>query len=327
MKLVGILAATVASCAAAHVQPVEPADVVFVLSRSDDGFSIAPESLAPGETLTFVVGPGSDVVSVILPPAPGRSSSLESPGNPGLRIVRRDGDTLSLDVRGPDGSATGHGWSNTIDALRSSDIRVSVTDSERAKAFLIEDYARVSVSPGPVFNPFARVGMPTGADVVVETDTSERGAPPTVTGEAAFRVEKFPIVDLVIDGEVVGPAVVDTGAVTTTVSDSVLPEGADGEDWVRFDMMVSESDSVSMERQIVRHVRVVQQADPSGSRRPVVAMRVRLGEIQDTFEFTLADRSHLENELILGRNFLADVTLVDVGKQFIQPRYSPADAQ
>ena len=65
---------------------------------------------------------------------------------------------------------------------------------------------------------------------------------------------------------------------------------------------------------------MVQQADPSGSRRPVVEMRVQLGEIQDTFEFTLADRSHLENEIILGRNFLADVTLVDVGQQFIQPR-------
>jgi hypothetical protein len=73
---------------------------------------------------------------------------------------------------------------------------------------------------------------------------------------------------------------------------------------------------------VVRHARVIQQADPKGSRRPVVEMRVRLGELQDTFEFTLADRSHLENEMILGRNFLADVTLVDVGRRFIQPRQS-----
>ena len=121
---------------------------------------------------------------------------------------------------------------------------------------------------------------------------------------------------------------IDTGATSSSLhAENLVPFERDGEDWVRFDMMVSESDSVSMERQIERHVRVVQQADPGGSRRPVVAMRVRLGEIQDTFEFTLADRSHLENELILGRNFLADVTLVDVGRQFIQPRYSPADAQ
>jgi hypothetical protein len=121
---------------------------------------------------------------------------------------------------------------------------------------------------------------------------------------------------------------IDTGATSSSLhAENLVPFERDGEDWIRFDMMVSESDSVSIERQVLRHVRVVQQADPSGSRRPVVAMRVRLGEIQDTFEFTLANRSHLENELILGRNFLADVTLVDVGQQFIQPRYSPADAQ
>lgn len=121
---------------------------------------------------------------------------------------------------------------------------------------------------------------------------------------------------------------IDTGATSSSVhAENLVPFERDGEDWVRFDMMVNEKDSVSVERQIIRHVRVVQQADPGGSRRPVVAMRVRLGDIQDTFEFTLADRSHLENELILGRNFLADVTLVDVGQQFIQPQYSPPEAQ
>jgi len=119
---------------------------------------------------------------------------------------------------------------------------------------------------------------------------------------------------------------IDTGATSSSMhAENLVPFERDGEDWVRFDMMVNEKDSVSVERKIIRHVRVVQQADPSGSRRPVVAMRVRLGDIQDTFEFTLADRSHLENELILGRSFLADVTLVDVGQQFIQPRYSPPE--
>jgi hypothetical protein len=119
---------------------------------------------------------------------------------------------------------------------------------------------------------------------------------------------------------------IDTGATSSSLhAENIVPFERDGEDWVRFDMMVNDRDSVPVERKVIRRVRVVQQADPGGSRRPVVEMRVRLGEIQDTFEFTLADRSHLENELILGRNFLADVTLVDVGQQFIQPRYSSPD--
>ena len=43
-----------------------------------------------------------------------------------------------------------------------------------------------------------------------------------------------------------------------------------------------------------------------------------LGDVEDVFEFTLADRSHLDYEMLLGRNFLTDVALVDVSRKFIQ---------
>ena len=117
---------------------------------------------------------------------------------------------------------------------------------------------------------------------------------------------------------------IDTGATSSSLhAEQLVRFERDGEDWVRFQMMLGDEQSVTLEKQIIRNARVIQQADPKGSRRPVVEMRVVLGDVQDTFEFTLADRSHLENEMILGRNFLADVTLVDVGKQFIQPRHTP----
>ena len=119
---------------------------------------------------------------------------------------------------------------------------------------------------------------------------------------------------------------IDTGATSSSLNaDNLVQFERDGEDWVRFDLNVNESDPLTLERPIIRQVRVIQQADPTGSRRPVVTMRVRLGDVQDTFEFTLADRSHLQNDMILGRNFLTDVTLVDVGKQFIQPRFRPTE--
>ena len=117
----------------------------------------------------------------------------------------------------------------------------------------------------------------------------------------------------------------DTGATSSSLhAENLVTFERDGEDWVRFDMRAESGDPVSVEQPIIRHVRVIQQADPRGSRRPVVAMRVHLGDIQDTYEFTLADRSHLENPMILGRNFLTDVALVDVGRQFIQPRRDPS---
>ena len=78
-------------------------------------------------------------------------------------------------------------------------------------------------------------------------------------------------------------------------------------------------DTTTVEREVVRYVRVFQQADKEGSRRPVVEMRIRVGNVQAEFEFTLADRSHLEHSMILGRNFLTDLAVVDVGRQFLQP--------
>lgn len=121
---------------------------------------------------------------------------------------------------------------------------------------------------------------------------------------------------------------IDTGATSSSVhAENLVPFERDGDDWVRFDLPLDDKQSVTLERPIIRHARVIQQADPEGSRRPVVEMRVRLGDIQETFEFTLADRGHLENEWILGRNFLADVILVDVSRRFVQPRYSPPESQ
>jgi hypothetical protein len=117
---------------------------------------------------------------------------------------------------------------------------------------------------------------------------------------------------------------IDTGAQSSSVHAANLQEfERDGDAWVRFDL-VGNNVSHTLERQVLRHVRVVQQADSQGSRRPVVAIRIALGDVIDTFEFTLADRAHLEHQMIIGRNFLTDIALVDVSQEFIQP--APAQA-
>ena len=118
---------------------------------------------------------------------------------------------------------------------------------------------------------------------------------------------------------------VDTGATSNSLHAEELVEyERDGDDWVRFYVVPLEGDErIEIERKVLRYVRVFQQADPEGSRRPVISMRLRLGDVQDTFEFTLADRSHLNYQILLGRNFLTDVALVDVGRQFVQPPYKP----
>lgn len=117
----------------------------------------------------------------------------------------------------------------------------------------------------------------------------------------------------------------DTGASSSSLHAANITEfERDGEDWVRFEVR-SEEASVEIERPVQKFVRVYQQADKSGSRRPVVEMRIHIGDVHGTYEFTLADRSHLEHDMILGRSFLTDMALVDVSRQFVQPAHSPSN--
>lgn len=122
---------------------------------------------------------------------------------------------------------------------------------------------------------------------------------------------------------------VDSGAESSSLHAQDLVEfERDGNDWVRFVFRSEHKDDkpVVVEKKVVRHVRVVQQSNPEGDRRPVVEMRVILGDIQGSFEFTLADRGHLDQGVLLGRNFLTDVAVVDVGRSFVQKAYEPSKA-
>jgi len=117
---------------------------------------------------------------------------------------------------------------------------------------------------------------------------------------------------------------IDTGASSSSLhGDNITRFERDGDDWVRFDIG-SGDEITTLERPVKKFVRVYQQADRGGSRRPVVELRLYLGNVKDTFEFTLADRSHLQHGVILGRNFLTDIALVDVGRKFVQPDFTPA---
>jgi len=118
-------------------------------------------------------------------------------------------------------------------------------------------------------------------------------------------------------------AEVDTGASLSSIrTETLVPFERDGEDWVRFDLVI-DKETTTLERQVKRHMRIGRQKDTENNRRPVIELRVRLGDIQDTFEFALV-RSSDDRQLVLGRNFLKDIALVDVSRRYIQPPYRPA---
>lgn len=121
---------------------------------------------------------------------------------------------------------------------------------------------------------------------------------------------------------------VDSGAATSSLSaQNVEYFERNSKRWVRFELQHDdEVDAISVEARVVRHVLIRQASSPEPERRPVVSLTVNMGQdLRYDTEFTLTDRSQMTYPILLGREFLRDVILIDVGRQFIHPKYVPQD--
>ncbi|NMP17217.1 RimK/LysX family protein [Thalassotalea sp. Y01] len=111
---------------------------------------------------------------------------------------------------------------------------------------------------------------------------------------------------------------IDTGAVTSSLG--VYNEKRferDGKKWVRFSLNKDENAHM-YEYPIDRIIRIIQQTSSDVNRRPVIKMRFKLGDKDFSADFSLADRDHLEYQVLLGREFLQDIAMVDVSAKFLQ---------
>ena len=119
------------------------------------------------------------------------------------------------------------------------------------------------------------------------------------------------------------PARVDTGATTSslTAQDIVTLE-RDGQKWARFTIVPEEGsdNSYEVEAPIARTANIRQSSTNEIDKRPVVRLTIRIGNMTDTAEFTLTDRSHMSYPILLGREFLKDIAVVDVAKKNVQPK-------
>lgn len=115
---------------------------------------------------------------------------------------------------------------------------------------------------------------------------------------------------------------VDTGAATSSLNAIDVEEfERNGKNWVRFHL--GGDDSVKdetnwIEAPIVRFVRIRQSTAEQTERRPVVELWVKLGAIHEKAQFTLADRSQMSHPILLGREFIRDIAVVDVSRKYIQ---------
>jgi hypothetical protein len=122
---------------------------------------------------------------------------------------------------------------------------------------------------------------------------------------------------------------IDSGAATSSLSAvNVVRFERNGKRWVRFWLQHDdEAEPIEIEAPLVRHVLIRQASSDEVDRRPVVSLTVNLGSaLQQDTEFTLTDRSQMTYPILLGREFLRDVTLIDVGRRFLHAKFVPDTA-
>lgn len=123
----------------------------------------------------------------------------------------------------------------------------------------------------------------------------------------------------IADPGLIYTARIDSGATTSSLHAlNIQRFERDGQPWVRFDVSVpGREETLTLEHEISRRARIIQSNTEDPERRIVIELPFVLGNHRGTAEFTLSDRSHLTYPVLVGRNILRDVMLVDVGQEFV----------
>lgn len=110
---------------------------------------------------------------------------------------------------------------------------------------------------------------------------------------------------------------IDTGAQTSSLNALDIVEfERDGKPFVKFNLIHPESgEKIQLTRRLRGHVRVKELGDREALRRPVVKLRIQLADIDEQINFTLENRSRFKHQVLIGRNLLQDLAVVDVSKK------------
>ena len=116
---------------------------------------------------------------------------------------------------------------------------------------------------------------------------------------------------------VVFHAKLDTGAKTSSLHASD-PEFIfhDDKEWVRLSVTNRNIETVMIEAPVVRDVKIKRHFGDSQSRK-VVLLDLCIGNVRKTEEVNLVDRSGLNYQLLIGRNFLKNDFLIDAGSTYL----------
>jgi hypothetical protein len=112
-------------------------------------------------------------------------------------------------------------------------------------------------------------------------------------------------------------AKLDTGARTSSLHASD-PEYIyrDGKEWVRISVTNRNIETVMVEAPVVRDVKIKRHFGERQVRK-VVLLDLCIGNVRKTEEVSLVDRTGLNYQLLIGRNFLKNALLIDSGSTYL----------
>ncbi|MDF1831817.1 MAG: ATP-dependent zinc protease [Porticoccaceae bacterium] len=115
---------------------------------------------------------------------------------------------------------------------------------------------------------------------------------------------------------------IDTGAAGTSIhASNIVAFERDGRDWVRFQIDHPSIDTIEtpnvIERPVARTVLIKQASSETLERRLVVKMTITLGSMTEQIDVSLSERTSMTHPVLIGRNFLRNLAIVDVSQRFI----------
>ena len=116
---------------------------------------------------------------------------------------------------------------------------------------------------------------------------------------------------------------IDTGSnVSVLFVDELMEFERDGKKWLQFKLHIDD-DGVSrvkvLEKPVQRYTKI-KADDNDAMRQPVISLLIGVGTVTDEIEFLVSKHTQVAYPIVLGKNFLTDIALVDVAQKFIYPR-------
>ncbi len=113
---------------------------------------------------------------------------------------------------------------------------------------------------------------------------------------------------------------IDTGAAVSSISATNITEfERKGKKWCKFTIEANER-SIEVEAPYSRNSNIRQSTSHDIHKRIVVELNIKVGDFSTVAEFTLADRRKLQYPLLIGRNLLQDIAVVDVARNHVQQK-------